>query len=53
MIAYAFGIGNTIVGVIETSFIEEPKTALFWEQAVLCGNVSALIKAGQSSPAFR
>ncbi|GAA0133509.1 ketol-acid reductoisomerase [Paenibacillus woosongensis] len=45
-LAYAKGIGCTRAGVIETSFREETETDLFGEQAVLCGGVSALIKAG-------
>ncbi|HEY7681133.1 MAG TPA: ketol-acid reductoisomerase [Gemmatimonadales bacterium] len=45
-LAYARGIGCTRAGVIETSFREETETDLFGEQAVLCGGVSALIKAG-------
>lgn len=45
-IAYARGIGCTRAGVIETTFKEETETDLFGEQAVLCGGVSALIKAG-------
>lgn len=45
-IAYARGIGCTRAGVIQTSFKEETETDLFGEQAVLCGGVSALIKAG-------
>ncbi|HEX7055897.1 MAG TPA: ketol-acid reductoisomerase [Bacilli bacterium] len=45
-LAYAKGIGGTRAGVIETSFREETETDLFGEQAVLCGGVSALIKAG-------
>ena len=45
-LAYAAGIGCTRAGVIETSFREETETDLFGEQAVLCGGVSALIKAG-------
>lgn len=45
-LAYAKGIGCTRAGVIETSFSEETETDLFGEQAVLCGGVSALIKAG-------
>jgi len=44
-LAYAKGIGCTRAGVIETSFAEETETDLFGEQAVLCGGVSALIKA--------
>jgi len=45
-LAYAAGIGCTRAGVFETSFREETETDLFGEQAVLCGGVSALIKAG-------
>ena len=45
-LAYAKGIGGTRSGVIETSFREETETDLFGEQAVLCGGISALIKAG-------
>ncbi len=45
-LAYAAGIGATRAGVIETSFKEETETDLFGEQAVLCGGVSELIKAG-------
>jgi len=45
-IAYARGIGCTRAGVIETTFKEETETDLFGEQVVLCGGVSALIKAG-------
>lgn len=45
-LAYAKGIGSTKAGVIETTFKEETETDLFGEQAVLCGGVSALIKAG-------
>jgi ketol-acid reductoisomerase len=45
-LSYAWGIGVTRAGVIETSFAEETETDLFGEQAVLCGGVSALIKAG-------
>ena len=45
-LAYAKGIGGTRAGVIETSFAEETETDLFGEQAVLCGGVSALVKAG-------
>lgn len=44
--AYAKGIGGTRGGVLETSFREETETDLFGEQAVLCGGLSALIKAG-------
>jgi len=45
-LAYARGIGGTRAGVIETTFKEETETDLFGEQAVLCGGVSELIKAG-------
>ncbi len=45
-LAYAKGIGCTRAGVITTSFAEETETDLFGEQAVLCGGVSALIRAG-------
>lgn len=45
-LAYAAGIGSGKAGVIETSFEEETETDLFGEQAVLCGGVTALVKAG-------
>lgn len=45
-LSYAKGIGCTRAGVLETTFIEETETDLFGEQAVLCGGVSALVKAG-------
>jgi len=45
-LAYAKGIGGTRAGVIETTFAEETETDLFGEQVVLCGGVTALIKAG-------
>jgi len=45
-LAYARGVGCTRAGVIETTFEEETETDLFGEQTVLCGGVSALIKAG-------
>ncbi|MCL2123290.1 MAG: ketol-acid reductoisomerase [Desulfovibrionaceae bacterium] len=45
-LAYAKGLGGARSGVIETSFREETETDLFGEQAVLCGGLSALIKAG-------
>ncbi|GBC81745.1 Ketol-acid reductoisomerase (NAD(+)) [bacterium HR10] len=45
-LAYAKGIGATRAGVIETTFREETETDLFGEQTVLCGGVTALIKAG-------
>lgn len=44
--AYAKGIGGTRAGILETSFREETETDLFGEQAVLCGGLSELIKAG-------
>ncbi|MBD2775016.1 ketol-acid reductoisomerase [Iningainema tapete] len=44
--AYAKGIGGTRAGVLETTFREETETDLFGEQTVLCGGLSALIKAG-------
>ena len=45
-LAYAHGIGATRAVVLETSFAEETETDLFGEQAVLCGGVTSLIKAG-------
>jgi ketol-acid reductoisomerase len=45
-LAYAKGIGGTRAGVLETSFQEETETDLFGEQAVLCGGVTELIRAG-------
>ncbi len=45
-LAYAKGIGCTRAGVIETTFREETETDLFGEQAVLCGGVTHLVKAG-------
>ena len=45
-LAYAKGIGCTRAGVLRTTFDEETETDLFGEQAVLCGGVSALVKAG-------
>lgn len=45
-LAYAKGIGGTRAGVIETSFKEETETDLFGEQAVLCGGLSEMIRAG-------
>ncbi|KDR96044.1 ketol-acid reductoisomerase [Peptoclostridium litorale DSM 5388] len=44
--SYAIGIGSARAGVLETSFKEETETDLFGEQAVLCGGVTELIKAG-------
>jgi ketol-acid reductoisomerase len=45
-LAYAKGIGCTRAGVLKTTFAEETETDLFGEQSVLCGGVSALVKAG-------
>src|SRR3981081_2478939 len=45
-LAYAKGLGCTRAGVLETTFTEETETDLFGEQAVLCGGISELIKAG-------
>jgi len=45
-LSYLKGIGCTRAGVLETTFKEETETDLFGEQAVLCGGVSALVKAG-------
>ncbi|NTU89598.1 MAG: ketol-acid reductoisomerase [Actinobacteria bacterium] len=45
-LSYAWGIGGTRSGVIETTFTEETETDLFGEQAVLCGGVTHLIEAG-------
>jgi ketol-acid reductoisomerase len=45
-LAYAKGIGGTRGGVIETTFKDETETDLFGEQAVLCGGVSELVRAG-------
>ena len=45
-LAYALGIGGARAGVLETTFREETETDLFGEQAVLCGGVCALMKAG-------
>lgn len=45
-LAYAFGLGCLKAGVIETTFREETESDLFGEQAVLCGGVSELIRAG-------
>jgi len=44
--AYAKAIGGARAGVLETTFAEETETDLFGEQAVLCGGVTSLIKAG-------
>ena len=45
-LAYAYGIGATRAGLIETTFREETETDLFGEQAVLCGGLTRLIVAG-------
>lgn len=45
-LAFVKGIGCTKAGVIETTFKEETETDLFGEQAVLCGGLTSLIKAG-------
>ncbi|NCC66299.1 MAG: ketol-acid reductoisomerase, partial [Spirochaetia bacterium] len=45
-LAYAKGLGAGRAGIFETTFKEETETDLFGEQAVLCGGVTALIKAG-------
>ena len=45
-LAYAAGLGAGRAGIFETTFKEETETDLFGEQAVLCGGISALIKAG-------
>jgi len=45
-LAYACGIGAGRAGILETSFKEETETDLFGEQAVLCGGVTELMKAG-------
>jgi len=44
-LAYAKGLGCTRVGVLETTFAEETETDLFGEQVILCGGVTALMKA--------
>ncbi|WP_071460802.1 ketol-acid reductoisomerase [Bacillus massilinigeriensis] len=45
-LAYAKGIGAARAGVLETNFQEETETDLFGEQAVLCGGLTSLVKAG-------
>ena len=45
-LAYARGVGCTRAGVLTTTFKEETETDLFGEQTILCGGVTALIKAG-------
>ncbi len=44
--AWAIGIGGGRAGIIETTFTEETETDLFGEQAVLCGGLTSLVKAG-------
>jgi ketol-acid reductoisomerase len=45
-LSYAYAIGATRAGVLDTTFAEETETDLFGEQVVLCGGLTALIKAG-------
>jgi ketol-acid reductoisomerase len=45
-LAYACGIGGGRVGILETTFREETETDLFGEQAVLCGGLTELMRAG-------
>jgi ketol-acid reductoisomerase len=45
VMAYARGLGSTRAGILETTFAEETETDLFGEQALLCGGVSAMVKA--------
>jgi len=45
-LAYAAGIGGARAGILETTFKEETETDLFGEQAILCGGVCELMKAG-------
>lgn len=45
-LAYAKGIGSLRAGALETTFKEETETDLFGEQAVLCGGLTSLVKAG-------
>jgi ketol-acid reductoisomerase len=45
-LAWGIGIGGGRAGIIETTFTEETETDLFGEQAVLCGGLTALVKAG-------
>jgi len=46
VLAYATGIGSARAGILETTIREETETDLFGEQAVLCGGITALMKAG-------
>lgn len=45
-LSYGWGIGSAKAGILQTTFKEETETDLFGEQAVLCGGLAALIKAG-------
>ncbi len=45
-LSYGYALGGTRAGLLETSFSEETETDLFGEQAILCGGVSELVKAG-------
>ncbi|MGC1462901.1 MAG: ketol-acid reductoisomerase, partial [Terracidiphilus sp.] len=45
-LAYAYGIGSTRAGVLQTTFKEETESDLFGEQTVLCGGLTSLIKKG-------
>src|SRR6476646_4493907 len=45
-LAYAYGIGSTRAGVLQTSFKEETESDLFGEQTVLCGGLTSLMKKG-------
>jgi ketol-acid reductoisomerase len=45
-LSYAYGIGSTRAGVLETTFKEETESDLFGEQAVLCGGLTSLMKKG-------
>ena len=51
-LSYGWGIGSSEAGILETTFKEETETDLFGEQAVLCGGLSALIKAGYETLAI-
>ncbi|MGH9136605.1 MAG: ketol-acid reductoisomerase [Acidimicrobiales bacterium] len=45
-LSYAYALGGTRAGVLETTFEEETETDLFGEQVVLCGGLTALVRAG-------
>ena len=45
-LCYAYGIGSTRAGVLQTTFKEETESDLFGEQAVLCGGLTSLMKKG-------